>query len=441
MVGLPESRNLDDSVFDGRERAHPGGPLGEVLGIAPPGKPGMIHAIDDAWVSPGDRGRGRHVFDQWIVTAHESKAFEGGVSAFPRRIGEVVVVAQIADPAHRRERGVAFEQPDRGGVGEFRGGDHRRRNPVCVGERLQPPRLVHRIRRADRRLDVHNLAHPGQAGLSRKVVGGIPLRLDRVVVAEVGVCRSGGKPVPAQRGMAEIPEVHMGVDEGSSVHGFPAPHSMSTATSYRGGLRVGCWWQPPRASSVCIIRERIPERIPGVEKASPTEVMSENRSDDVIERIETFPIRVPLTRTYAGSYYRIDRLVDDRDQGDHARRRRWRSYAADEDSTLAEIDGIINREIAPRVIGQPALAIERVWELANPVTFDQLRDRRTATVAVASIDNAMWDLVGKLLGVPLWQLLAGTAIGCRSSRSAATTTWASSPRMRPRPSAKPATRG
>ncbi len=42
-----------------------------------------------------------------------------------------------------------------------------------------------------------------------------------------------------------------------------------------------------------------------MEKAGSTELMSENRSDDVIERIETIPIRVPLTRTYAGSYYRM----------------------------------------------------------------------------------------------------------------------------------------
>ena len=144
-----------------------------------------------------------------------------------------------------------------------------------------------------------------------------------------------------------------------------------------------------------------------MEKADPTELMSENRSDDVIERIETIPIRVPLTRTYAGSYYRMTHRstivtkVITRDGAVGV------SYAADEDSTLAEIDGIITREIAPRVIGQNALATERVWELANPVTFDQLRDRRTSTVAVASVDNAMWDLVGKLLGVPLWQLWGG----------------------------------
>ena len=132
-----------------------------------------------------------------------------------------------------------------------------------------------------------------------------------------------------------------------------------------------------------------------MEKTDPTELMSENRSDDVIERIETIPIRVPLTRTYAGSYYRMTHRstivtkVITRDGAVGV------SYAADEDSTLAEIDGIITREIAPRVIGQNALATERVWELANPVTFDQLRDRRTSTVAVASVDNAMWDLVGK----------------------------------------------
>jgi L-alanine-DL-glutamate epimerase-like enolase superfamily enzyme len=52
------------------------------------------------------------------------------------------------------------------------------------------------------------------------------------------------------------------------------------------------------------------------------------------------------------------------------------------------------------------------------VTFDILRDRRIGLVALAALDTAMWDAVGKALGQPLWRLWGGarsavpmTAIG------------------------------
>ena len=50
---------------------------------------------------------------------------------------------------------------------------------------------------------------------------------------------------------------------------------------------------------------------------------------------------------------------------------------------------------------------ERCWELGYPVTYDQLRDRRVGLVALACVDLAIWDAIGKALGVPLWQLWGG----------------------------------
>src|SRR6185369_4637808 len=83
------------------------------------------------------------------------------------------------------------------------------------------------------------------------------------------------------------------------------------------------------------------------------------------------------------------------------------AYAGDEDSTLLEIAAVITDEIAPRLIGEDAFAVERCWELGFPVTYDQLRDRRIGLVALASVDLAIWDAIGKALGVPLWQLWGG----------------------------------
>lgn len=126
-----------------------------------------------------------------------------------------------------------------------------------------------------------------------------------------------------------------------------------------------------------------------------------------IERIETIPIRVPLPRTYKGSAYRmthrstvIVRLHTDAGIVGEA-------YVGDEDATLAEIDSILREEIAPRVIGEDAFSIERLWHLARPATFDILRDRRLGLVACAGLDTAAWDAVGKYLGEPLWRLWGG----------------------------------
>jgi D-galactarolactone cycloisomerase len=126
-----------------------------------------------------------------------------------------------------------------------------------------------------------------------------------------------------------------------------------------------------------------------------------------ISRIETFPIRVPLGRVYSGSHYRmthrstiITRLyTDDGVVGE--------AYAGDEDAGLEEIDAIIHQEIAPRLIGVDAFAVERCWEIARPATWDILRDRRLGLVACACIDTAIWDAIGKAFGQPLWRVWGG----------------------------------
>jgi len=126
-----------------------------------------------------------------------------------------------------------------------------------------------------------------------------------------------------------------------------------------------------------------------------------------IRSIETTPVRVPLARTYRGSTYQmthrstlLTRVVTDEGVVGEA-------YAGDEDADLLAIDRIVREELAPRLLGADAFAVERCWELARPVTFDILRDRRLGLVASACVDAAVWDAVGKALGSPLWRLWGG----------------------------------
>lgn len=134
--------------------------------------------------------------------------------------------------------------------------------------------------------------------------------------------------------------------------------------------------------------------------------------------IEAIPIRAPLAREFKGSYYHMThrativvRLVTDQGIVGEA-------YVGDEDATAAEIVHVIRDELRPRAIGMDAMATEKCWDTMYPVTFDILRDRRIGLVALAAVDTAIWDAVGKALDQPLWRLWGGardhvpmTAIG------------------------------
>ncbi len=126
-----------------------------------------------------------------------------------------------------------------------------------------------------------------------------------------------------------------------------------------------------------------------------------------IAAVETIPIRVPLGQTYHGSRYKmthrstiVTRVTTEEGIVGEA-------YCGDEDAGLLEIDEILRTEIAPRLIGEDAFRVERLWELARPATFDILRDRRLGLVATACVDAAIWDAIGKALNQPLHRLWGG----------------------------------
>lgn len=126
-----------------------------------------------------------------------------------------------------------------------------------------------------------------------------------------------------------------------------------------------------------------------------------------ISRIETVPIIAPLPREFNGSFYRMTHRATlivrvHTDEGIVGE-----AYVGDEDKTLVSIQRIVQDEIAPLLIGEDAFAVERCWALAYRVTFDILRDRRLGLVALAGVDTAIWDAIGKALGQPLWRLWGG----------------------------------
>ena len=126
-----------------------------------------------------------------------------------------------------------------------------------------------------------------------------------------------------------------------------------------------------------------------------------------IREIEVIGIRVPLPKTYRGSYYQMTHRSTVLCRLHTEEGILGEAWAGDEDESLGAICAIIRDEIAPRLSGLDALRVEQCWEAARPATFNILRDRRLGLVACAAVDTAIWDAVGKALGQPLWKLWGG----------------------------------
>jgi D-arabinonate dehydratase len=131
------------------------------------------------------------------------------------------------------------------------------------------------------------------------------------------------------------------------------------------------------------------------------------RTDLAVERIEVIPIRVPLARRFSGSHYSMTTRCTIITRIHTAGGIVGEAYNGDTDAEQAAIVGIINDEIAPRLAGLDAFEIERAWEAMLPPTYDILRDRSLALQAIACVDTALWDAVGKALGLPLSVLWGG----------------------------------
>jgi len=126
-----------------------------------------------------------------------------------------------------------------------------------------------------------------------------------------------------------------------------------------------------------------------------------------ITRIETIAIRAPLGADFKGSHYHMTHRSTLITRVYTADGIVGEAYAGDEDATLDQIDQIVHTELTPALLGMDAMATERCWEAGFPVTFDILRDRRLGLVALAGVDAAIWDAIGKALGQPLWRLWGG----------------------------------
>ncbi|MBB2974217.1 mandelate racemase/muconate lactonizing enzyme family protein [Mesorhizobium sp. RMAD-H1] len=92
--------------------------------------------------------------------------------------------------------------------------------------------------------------------------------------------------------------------------------------------------------------------------------------------------------------------------------------AAGSAGTYAALVHLLNHEIAPRLIGRDPADIVQIWEMlyngvrheaaaAQGHAMPELSRRGLSIAAISAVDIALWDILGKSLGRPVWQLLGG----------------------------------
>src|SRR5947209_15678033 len=83
---------------------------------------------------------------------------------------------------------------------------------------------------------------------------------------------------------------------------------------------------------------------------------------------------------------------------------------------------IINRDLAPLLVGQDPRDVSRLWDVMYNTpregyaidrghVLPQLGRRGLSISAIAGVDLALWDLLGKSPGAPVWRLLGGGCAG------------------------------
>ena len=125
-----------------------------------------------------------------------------------------------------------------------------------------------------------------------------------------------------------------------------------------------------------------------------------------IASLDAVAIDIPLTKNFGGSTYKVlkrstvvtrlrtsDGIVSEVYNGDNREHGR-------------EIVRIIREELAPIVAGGSIFATERHWAAMFALTTAN-RDRKVLLEAIACVDCALWDVIGKATGRSVRELLGG----------------------------------
>jgi D-galactarolactone cycloisomerase len=125
-----------------------------------------------------------------------------------------------------------------------------------------------------------------------------------------------------------------------------------------------------------------------------------------IDKVEAIAIEVPLRKVFSGSGYHVDSRCTVVTRIHAGGGLVSEVYNGDNRSHGRAIVRIVEDELAPLLIGEDARRIERLWARMFAVAHPN-RDRKLVMEAIACVDTALWDLLGKSLGVNVSTLLGG----------------------------------
>ena len=84
------------------------------------------------------------------------------------------------------------------------------------------------------------------------------------------------------------------------------------------------------------------------------------------------------------------------------------SYNGDEEGDAqVRLVRTITDTLAPLLVGHDSTMVESCWQAMLPITYDILGDRALAMRAIACVDSALWDALGKSLAAPLFKIWGG----------------------------------
>jgi D-galactarolactone cycloisomerase len=126
-----------------------------------------------------------------------------------------------------------------------------------------------------------------------------------------------------------------------------------------------------------------------------------------IRGIEAIALEIPLTKNFGGSTYTVlkrctvvTRLTTDEGVVSEV-------YNGDNRDDGRQIVRLIQEDLAPRVQGLSIFETERVWETMFALTHVTRYHRKTLLEAIACVDCAVWDVIGKALDKTVCALLGG----------------------------------
>jgi len=133
--------------------------------------------------------------------------------------------------------------------------------------------------------------------------------------------------------------------------------------------------------------------------------------------VNAIPLERNLNRVFGGATYTVSSRYTLVTEVSLAGGVLGQTYGGDEEKYQKEIAGIINGPFRESLVGRDVFDLERNWEAMFQCSSLNLVNRGIHTLdlankailmqAIAAVDIACWDAVGKLLDKPLYKLLGG----------------------------------